>query len=112
MFQLSAANIALIYKCRWDIELFFKWLKQNLKIKTFLGTSRNAVLTQVWIAMIYYLLLKWLSAVIAKPKKILELSRMIKEVCLQPFPLIAVLCCTEKTLRKLRIREGPQMRLF
>ena len=112
MFQLSATNIALVYKCRWDIELFFKWLKQNLKIKTFLGTSRNAVLTQVWIAMIYYLLLKWLSAVMQKPKKILELSRILREVCLQPFPLIAVLCCTERTLRKLRIRAGPQMSLF
>lgn len=112
MFHLSAFNIALIYKCRWDIELFFKWLKQNLKIKTFFGTSKNAVLTQVWIAMIYYLILKWLAAVIGKPKKILELSRMIKEVCLQPFPLIDVLCCTERTLKKLRIRTGPQLSLF
>lgn len=112
MFHLSAANIALIYKCRWDIELFFKWLKQNLKIKTFFGTSKNAVLTQVWIAMIYYLILKWLAAVIGKPKKILELSRMLREVCLQPFPLIDVLCCTPRTLRKLHIRAGPQMSLF
>lgn len=112
MFHLSAANIALVYKCRWDIELFFKWLKQNLKIKTFLGTSQNAVMTQVWIAMIYYLILKWLSAAIGKPKKILELSRMIREVCLQPFPLIAVLCCTERTLKKLRRRTGLQMSLF
>lgn len=112
MFHLSASNIALIYKCRWDIELFFKWLKQNLKIKTFLGTSRNAVLTQVWIAMIYYLLLKWLSAVIGRPLKILELSRMLREVCLQPFALIDVLCCTKRTLHKLRIRTGPQLSLF
>ena len=112
MLQLSAANVALVYKCRWDIELFFKWLKQNLKIKTFFGTSKNAVLTQVWIAMIYYLLLKWLSAVIGKPRKILELSRMLREVCLQPFPLISVLCCTERTIRKLRIRAGPQLSLF
>ena len=112
MFHLSASTIALIYKCRWDIELFFKWLKQNLKIKTFLGTSRNAVLTQVWIAMIYYLLLKWLSAIIGRPQKILELSRMIREVCLQPFPLISVLCCTVRTLKKLHIRAGPQMSLF
>ncbi len=112
MFHLSAANIALIYKCRWDIELFFKWLKQNLKIKTFLGTSKNAVLTQVWVAMIYYLILKWLASVIGRPKKILELSRMIREVCLQSFPLIQVLCCTERTLKKLCLRTGPQMSLF
>jgi len=112
MFHLSALNIALIYKCRWDIELFFKWIKQHLKIKTFFGTSRNAVLTQVWIAMIYYLLLKWLSAFIGFRGTILDLTRMLKEVCLQPFPLIEVLCCTPKTLRRLRIRAGPQMGLF
>jgi putative transposase len=56
-FRLSAATIAAIYKDRWQIELFFKAIKQNLKIKAFVGTSRNAVLTQIWIAMITYLLL-------------------------------------------------------
>ena len=56
-FQLAAATIAAIYKDRWQVELFFKWIKQNLKIKAFVGTSRNAVLTQIWIAMITYLLL-------------------------------------------------------
>ena len=53
--KLAAITIALIYKSRWDIELFFKWIKQNLKIKSFLGTSKNAVLSQIWIAMTYYL---------------------------------------------------------
>jgi len=56
-FKLSAATIASIYKDRWQVELFFKAIKQNLKIKTFIGTSRNAILTQIWIAMITYLLL-------------------------------------------------------
>lgn len=56
-FHLSAATIAAIYKDRWQVELFFKAIKQNLKIKAFVGTSRNAVLTQVWVAMITYLLL-------------------------------------------------------
>ncbi len=50
-FALSAKTIAGIYKSRWQIELFFKWIKQNLKIKSFVGTSKNAVLTQIWIAM-------------------------------------------------------------
>ena len=59
-FKLAAATIAAIYKSRWQIELFFKWIKQNLKIKTFLGTSRNAVLTQIWVAMCVYLLLAYL----------------------------------------------------
>ena len=59
-FRLAAKTIADIYKSRWQIELFFKWIKQNLKIKAFLGTSRNAVLTQIWIAMCTYLLLAYI----------------------------------------------------
>jgi IS4 transposase len=56
----GATTIAAIYKDRWQIELFFKALKQNLKIKTFVGTSANALKVQVWIAMIAMLLLKYL----------------------------------------------------
>jgi IS4 transposase len=56
-FKLCAATIAAIYKDRWQVELFFKAIKQNLKIKTFIGQSKNAILTQIWIAMITYLLL-------------------------------------------------------
>lgn len=59
-FSLAAKTIAEIYKARWQIELFFKCIKQNLKIKSFVGTSRNAVLTQLWIAMCIYLLLAWI----------------------------------------------------
>lgn len=58
-FQLAATTIAAIYKDRWQVELFFKAVKQNLKIKAFLGRSKNAVLTQVWIAMIAYLLVSF-----------------------------------------------------
>jgi hypothetical protein len=58
--HLDAKTIADLYKERWQIELFFKWIKQNLKIKTFLGTSNNAVLTQIWIALCVYLLLAFL----------------------------------------------------
>ena len=59
-FKLSAQTIAAIYKQRWQVELFFKWIKQNLKIKSFLGTSKNAVMTQIWIAMCVYLLLAFI----------------------------------------------------
>ena len=61
-FKLAAATIASIYKLRWQIEIFFKWIKNNLKIKSFLGTSKNAVMTQVWCAMIYYLILAYIKA--------------------------------------------------
>lgn len=59
IFHLSARTIADIYRQRWQIELFFKWIKQNLKIKSFFGTSENAVMTQIWIAIITLLLLAY-----------------------------------------------------
>jgi len=59
--HLKANEVADIYKERWQIEQFFRWIKQNLKIKTFLGTTRNAVLTQVWIALCVYLLVTFLN---------------------------------------------------
>ena len=59
-FSLSARTIADIYKARWQIELFFRWIKQNLRIKSFVGTSRNAVMTQIWVAMCVHLLLAYL----------------------------------------------------
>ena len=56
-FKLSAKTIADIYKERWKIEIFFRWIKQNLKVKSFIGNSRNAVMTQVYVALVAYLLL-------------------------------------------------------
>jgi len=58
--EFGATTIAAIYKDRWEIELFFKALKQNLKVKTFVGTSENALRIQIWTALITILLLKWL----------------------------------------------------
>jgi hypothetical protein len=55
-FSLPALTIAQIYKCRWQVELFFKWIKQHLRIKAFFGTSENAVKTQIWIAVSIYVL--------------------------------------------------------
>lgn len=78
-FSLAASTIAGIYKSRWQIELFFKWIKQNLKIKSFLGTSKNAVMTQIWIALCVYLLiayLKFLSKAKRSMQQILNLLHM------------------------------------
>src|ERR1700737_1681677 len=55
-FVLPALTIAQIYKCRWQVELFFKWIKQHLRIKAFFGTSENAGKTQIWIAVSVYVL--------------------------------------------------------
>lgn len=112
-FRLSAPNIAEIYKRRWDIETFFRWIKQNLKIKTFIGTSKNAVMIQVWVAMIYFLLLKWLSHCINFKGSLTTMARKIAASCMHQFQLVEVLCCTEQGLRKLyRARAGPQMSIF
>ena len=59
-FKLAARTIADVYKARWQVELFFKWIKQNLKIKSFVGTSKNAVMTQIWTALCVYLLIAFI----------------------------------------------------
>ncbi|GAG06636.1 unnamed protein product, partial [marine sediment metagenome] len=72
-FELPALTIAQLYRCRWRVELFFKWIKQNLRIKAFYGTSVNAVKTQVWIAVSVYVL-------VAILKKELKLDRSLTEI--------------------------------
>src|SRR5574341_332430 len=72
-FTLTPLQIAQLYKCRWQIELFFKWIKQHLRIKAFYGTSLNAVKTQVWIAISVYVL-------VAIVKKELQLDRSLSEI--------------------------------
>ena len=72
-FTQSAMTIAKLYKMRWQIELFFKWIKQNLKIKTFFGESENAVKTQIWIAICVYV-------IVAIIKKELNLSRSLHQI--------------------------------
>lgn len=110
-FKLAASTIAQIYKSRWQIELFFKWIKQNLKIKSFLGTSKNAVLTQVWVAMSYYLLLSYIKYQTKYGHSLLQLSRVIRETLFERKTLIDIL-----TLRADRLltthEQGLQGALF
>jgi hypothetical protein len=78
-FRLSARTIADIYKQRWQIELFFKWIKQNLKIKSFIGTTKNAVLTQIWVALCAFLLIhyfKWANALDQTAQRIIQLLQL------------------------------------
>lgn len=72
-FMLDALIICQLYKCRWQIELFFKWIKQHLRIKAFFGTSINAVKTQIWIAISIYVL-------VAIIKKELKIQRSLAEI--------------------------------
>ena len=97
-FTLLALTITQLYKCRWQVELFFKWIKQNLRIKTFYGNNPNAVKTQVWIAISIYVL-------VAIVKRELRVDRPLSAI-LQ----ILSLTLFEKT-RFLRLFRSNQHRL-
>jgi putative transposase len=76
--ELSAKTIAAIYKARWQIEIFFKFIKQNLKIKSFVGTSANAVMTQIWIALCSYLMIMYLKFVHGLTRTGQQLMRILQ----------------------------------
>ena len=87
-FVLPALTIAQLYKCRWQIELFFKWIKQHLRIKAFYGTSPCAVRTQIWIAISVYVLI----AIVKKELKIeRSLSEILQILSVNPFEKTPVL---------------------
>ncbi len=90
-FKLSAKTIADIYKARWQVELFFKWIKQNLKIKTFVGTSKNAVMTQIWIAVCVYLLLAFIKFQSKMSKSMQQILRLLQLNLLEKRDLMALL---------------------
>ena len=111
-FKLSAEQVAQIYKNRWQIELFFKWIKQNLKIKSFLGTSKNAVLSQIWVAMTFYLLLTYIKFQTRFKGSLLELTRMIRETLMLRRQIIDLLSLNTKTIKRLKPPDFPQMSLW
>ena len=110
-FSLSAYTISQIFQARWQIEIFFKWIKQNLKIKSFLGTSKNAVLTQIWVAMCYYLLLSYIKYQTKYAYTLLELSRMIAETIFDRLSLIDLLSCSSYNYKRVRA-PALQLSLF
>jgi IS4 transposase len=84
-FDLTAEEIGDMYRSRWAIELFFKWIKQHAKVKTFYGTSENAVANQVLIALIYYCLLLLVKRETQTTRTVLELSRLLKSCLWKPW---------------------------
>ncbi len=90
-FKLAAKTIADIYKARWDVELFFKWIKQNLKMKTFIGTSKNAVMTQIWIALCVYLLLAFIKFQSKLKKSMQQIIRLLQINLFEKRDLLALL---------------------
>jgi hypothetical protein len=90
-FLLPAQLIAQLYKCRWQVELFFKWIKQNLRIKTFLGTSANAVKTQVWIAVCVYVLIAIVRKELNIERRPSEIMQILSLTLFEKTPLFQLL---------------------
>tara|TARA_B100000315_G_scaffold255149_1_gene297787 strand:+ start:110 stop:1288 length:1179 start_codon:yes stop_codon:yes gene_type:complete len=105
-FTLDAETIAELYKSRWKIETFFKWTKQNLKIKSFLGTSKNAVMTQIWAAMIYYLMLSFIKFQTKCRHSLHELTRIVGELFLDNTYLIEILTIPFNRFRAVKQKQG------
>jgi len=109
-FVLPALTITQLYKCRWQVELFFKWIKQHLRIKAFFGTTENAVRTQVWIAVSVYVLV----AILKKQLNLdLSLYTILQILSLTPFekaPILQVL--TEFTNTTQEPDNPNQLKLF
>ena len=113
-FELSAEQIANIYKHRWNIETFFRWIKQNLKIKSFLWTSENAVKNQIRIALIYFVLLRYLvESINIWINQALKLCRLIAQKCMERIGLTELYTiCKSKTSRCLSLPCHPPNSLF
>jgi hypothetical protein len=101
-FNCDAKTIADIYKTRWDIEIFFKWIKQNLKIKHFLGTSENAVMTQIWTALIYYLILAYIKYQTKYKHSMMTFTIIFKEALFKNVDIIDLLNISPTNLKNIR----------
>ena len=86
-FQLPALLITQLYKCRWQIELFFKWIKQHLRIKAFYGTSPNAVKTQVWTAISVYVLVALIRKELSIGRNLYEILQILSTTLFEQVPL-------------------------
>ena len=86
-FNISALEVANLYRHRWDIEVFFKWIKQNIVIKTMWGYSKNAVRTHLWVAIIAYLLIAKIKKDYNTPYSITEVATLIRISALERTPL-------------------------
>jgi hypothetical protein len=109
-FTLPPLTIALLYKSRWQVELFFKWIKQNLRIKSFFGTSPNAVKTQVWIAVCVYVLV----AILKKELNLLgSLHQILQNLSVNAFEKVQINQLLMKQLQDFPEEENcNQLKLF
>jgi hypothetical protein len=90
-FFIPALTIAQLYKCRWQVELFFRWIKQHLRIKAFYGTSKNAVKTQIWIAISVYVLIAIIKKRLDLPLSLYTVLQILSVTAFEQVPIIQVL---------------------
>jgi hypothetical protein len=103
-FELPALTIAQLYKSRWQVELFFKWIKQNLRIKHFFGTTDNAVKTQVWIAICVYVLV----AIVRKELRLeLSLSQILQILSVNVFEKVPLPALVAQTISQNETLDSP-----
>ncbi len=100
-FTLAASTIARLYHCRWQVELFFKWIKQNLRIKAFLGTSENAVKTQLWIATSVYVLIAIMRKHLDVSQSMAEMVQILSLALFEKTPLLQVFTEAKMTNRQI-----------
>ena len=88
LFQPPAMTIAMLYRSRWQVELFFKWIKQHLRIKRFFGTSSNAVKTQIWIAVSVYVLVAIVKKQLAPERNLYTLLQILSLSLFEKMPIL------------------------
>ena len=112
-FRLAAATIAAIYKRRWQIVLFFKWIKQNMQIKIFLGTREDAVMMQMWVALIHFLLVPNIKFLAKVEISLKEITARFREKLMSNSHLLELLSLDWRTLAKPPDWNAPkQLELF
>ncbi len=94
-FDLPALTIAALYRYRWQVELFFKWIKQHLQVQSFWGYSENAVKTQIWIAMASYALVAILRKELKFPQTMNEILQILSISLFDKTPLVQLFCMSE-----------------
>jgi len=109
-FAQPALTIAKLYKCRWQVELFFKWIKQHLRIKAFFGTSENAVKSQIWIAVSVYVLVAIIKRRLALPASLYQILQILSLTLFEKTPVNQLF--DDGVLQKILANDSNQLNLF
>jgi hypothetical protein len=109
-FTLPALTIAQIYRCRWQVELFFKWIKQHLRIKAFYGTSENAVKTQIWIAVSVYVLVAIVRKRLGLEASLYQILQILSVTLFEKAPILHALQASDSNTDL--VDPGNQLILF